>query len=376
MTIRTDISVDWETSPRIITVGSPSVEITMQDLLDTMRDTEAKVANMDDLSIIDAAGKENLGGGIKVGLTVTLLNAKLAFEARTGPTWTQCRISGGNLVAVDGAGSDISAVEPTAYTQVILANSSSATLQEQGAIQYSSFEGGVTVDTGSSNTGTEYPVGTAQAPVNNMADALDIAIARGLTSFYILGDLTLDDALDFEQYSFYGESADKTTLTIEASALVQKCEFYEATIKGTLDGQSKIKNCVIQNVNYISGYVELCVLDGTVILGGGADAYFLDCWAGTKKATPPVVDMGGAGQTLVLQNFNGSIKISNKTGANDEANIALNAGMVVLDATVTSGDINVMGTGAVFDNSNGAVVDTTYLVSPDSVATAVWAYER
>lgn len=130
MTIRSDFSIDWEVSPRIITIASPSTSVIMQDLLDTLRSEESSGANMDDDSIVDAAGKENLGEGVRVGLTVTLLNAKIAFEARGGPTYIQCTALGGNLVALDDVGGDISPVYPTAFTQVVRASSSSATLIE------------------------------------------------------------------------------------------------------------------------------------------------------------------------------------------------------------------------------------------------------
>lgn len=128
MTIRYDLSVNWDVSPRIITVASPSVEITMQDLYDTLRDLEDDPGNMDEEYIVSGAGKEQLGGGVLVGLTITLNNAKLAFEARTGPSYIQCNVSGGNLVAIDDVGASMGPIEPTAFTQIVLANSSSSTL--------------------------------------------------------------------------------------------------------------------------------------------------------------------------------------------------------------------------------------------------------
>lgn len=83
MTTRTDLTVAWELSPRIITVAAPSVELNMQDLVDTLRVLE------DDLDeglqfdhLIDTAGKEDLGGGVQVGITVTMNNARIAFEKR------------------------------------------------------------------------------------------------------------------------------------------------------------------------------------------------------------------------------------------------------------------------------------------------------
>lgn len=101
----------------------------MQDLLDTLRTMESDATAMDNDAIVDAAGKENLGGGVAVGLTVTLQNAKLAFEARSGPSFELCRVSGGNLVAIDANGDTFDTpISPTAYTQVVLTQSSSATL--------------------------------------------------------------------------------------------------------------------------------------------------------------------------------------------------------------------------------------------------------
>jgi len=134
MAIRNDVTIDWEVSPRIILVDAPSIEISMQDLLDTLRNAEALPQNMDDDPIVSAAGKENLGGGVYVGLTVTLLNAKLGFEARGGPTWVQCNVSGGNLVALDDIGATMSPIHPTMYTQVVMTASSSATLQGLDAL--------------------------------------------------------------------------------------------------------------------------------------------------------------------------------------------------------------------------------------------------
>ncbi|RLI53413.1 MAG: hypothetical protein DRP09_15815, partial [Candidatus Thorarchaeota archaeon] len=227
-------------------------------------------------------------------------------------------------------------------------------------IEFSSFNGGVSVDTSSTHSGTVFPVGTAQRPVNNMSDALMIAQNRGLTTFYIYGDITLDNSLDLSTFNFVGESMNKSEVTVDSNANVTDCEFYECTLKGTLDGDCKVKNCRILDVNYISGYIELCVIAGVITLGGGAQAYFMDCWAGTNSGNPPEIDLGGSGQTLVMQNFNGYIKWKNKTGT-EQANASLNAGWIELDSTITDGTINIIGVGHVDDNSS-ANVDTSRLV--------------
>jgi len=128
MAVRTDITVDFTVAPRIITVAAPSVVLTIQDLYDTLRDIEKKPRNMSQLILVSAGGKEALGGGVQVGITLTLQNAKVAFAARAGPSFVQCTVSGGNLVAVDAVQAIIDPVQTTAFTQVVIAQSSSATI--------------------------------------------------------------------------------------------------------------------------------------------------------------------------------------------------------------------------------------------------------
>ena len=128
MSFRDDITIDWSLSPRIIEVAASEVgkALTIQDLYDTVRTLAAQVAGMDDSEIIDGGGKEYLTETESVGLTVKLLNAKVKFAART--EWTSCTITGGNLVAVDGTGSPMNPVQPSAFVNVDRIRSTSGTL--------------------------------------------------------------------------------------------------------------------------------------------------------------------------------------------------------------------------------------------------------
>jgi len=99
MVFRADISVDWNSNPRLIFVANPSTEISIQDLVDTLRILEEKPwEGLAYPYIIDAAGKESLGGGVSVGITAKLLNAKLAFEARKNS------IQNGSITTTDSSG--------------------------------------------------------------------------------------------------------------------------------------------------------------------------------------------------------------------------------------------------------------------------------
>ena len=126
MTVRNDFTVDTTISPRVVTVASPETSINIQDIVDTLREWEDELINLEQPKILDASGKEDLGGGLSLVVTVKLLNARFAFEARPGPTWVQCEVFGGNLTAVDDVGDPIDAIETTAFTQVLQTSASSS----------------------------------------------------------------------------------------------------------------------------------------------------------------------------------------------------------------------------------------------------------
>lgn len=88
MTTRTDVVVDYNDNPRIIEVAAPSTIMNMQDFVDTVRKHEDSFQGMSYRKLIDASGKEDLGGGVQVGITVSEQESQLAFEARLTPAET------------------------------------------------------------------------------------------------------------------------------------------------------------------------------------------------------------------------------------------------------------------------------------------------
>jgi len=371
MAVRTDVTIDFESSPRIITVAAPSVEITMQDLVDTVRTIEARADAIDNDHVLDAAGKQSLGGGVLVGITVTLRNAKLAFEARGGPTYEQCNISGGNLVAVDDVGSPMSPIEPTAFTQIVLANSSSATLSELEAIQYSSYQNAVWVDVIDGMSGTDYPSGTREFPVNNIPDAVSIANTKGFDTLQILGNITLTTGDDLPSFRVVGRSPNLTVIVIEAGANVINCEFSSAYITGVLDGNSIINQCVVGDLYYVEGAIRESMVNGTIQLGGTAPA-FLFSIVGGIPAGNPTVDYNGSSQGLVVRGYHGQLTLINKTNAGSDS-LEWDSGELFIDSSCTNGSVHVHGVCEVFDNSGpGCSVTAEDVVSPVSIANAVW----
>jgi len=361
MAIRTDVSVDWEASPRVITVAAPSVEITIQDLVDTCRDLESTINNLEFDHLLDAAGKEPLGGGVFVGVTVTLQNAVLAFEARGGPGFVQCNVSGGNLVAVDDVDAPLDPIQTTAYTQIVRTSSSSATLQELADIQFASFSGGVWIDVVGGTAGTTFPTGTERQPCDNITDALTIAVDRGFGIFYIIGDITVVNE-DVRGCTFVGESLSTTTITIQSSALTAGSGFERATITGELDGDATFINCVLDGLTMVNGDIVTCGLKNTVTLTGTAAVRMLDCYDAGTVAVEPTLNLGGAGPEVSVLNYQGKLHLTNKT-TTKTARVGLGLGHVTVESTVSDGNVFVSGVGAVTDNSTGsAVINSDMLV--------------
>lgn len=376
MTIRGDVYIDWNASPRIIWVESPSTELILQDLVDTVRELEAEEVNLAYDHILDAAGKDVLGGGVYVGITVTLNNAQVAFEARGGPSFVQCNVSGGNLVAVDDIGNDITPIYTTAYTQVVRTSSSSATLQELADIQYSSYNSGVTIDVTSTYTGTDYPIGTPREPVNNVADAVSIAASRGFTKLYVLGDITFDSSANINSFTIQGSGSTNSIITINPNASVYNTAFTEALITGTLDGSCRIEKARVTDLNYVSGIISDCIFEaGTTQLSNG-EVYIINCVGEAVASAHPIIDFNNSTAKVAIRNFGGDLVLTNKTGS-EQAEIGILSGSVIIDSTVTNGTIVINGIGNVIDNSTGnAVVDTSALVQaslkPADIESAVW----
>lgn len=137
----------------IIEVPSPDTTLTMQYLINEIRDNEDELAvGMPYNKIADASGKEDLGGGVSTAITVRLLDSwRVRFEARAA--LTQCTISGGNLVGGPGG----NPIAPSANTQVL--NLSSAA----GVI--------ATPTTSSENTNLKYmlaSMGTKQRTIGSV----------------------------------------------------------------------------------------------------------------------------------------------------------------------------------------------------------------
>ena len=115
---------------RLIIVESPTTGVTVQELINAIRNFEDDLVNFDISTIATASGKDNLGGDppLFIGITLKLLNWKVKFEDRQGQEYIICSVTGGNLLAVDGNNQFMEPVEPSSFVTVVKTSSVSAAL--------------------------------------------------------------------------------------------------------------------------------------------------------------------------------------------------------------------------------------------------------
>jgi hypothetical protein len=109
---------------RIITVLAPDTEVTVQELINAIRDWEDDHLEWD--KVAEASGKETIAPGLYTAITVKLLNWRLKFEDRAEPT--ACLVRGGNLLAVDAQGNYMYPIAPASNVTVTITQSTAAAL--------------------------------------------------------------------------------------------------------------------------------------------------------------------------------------------------------------------------------------------------------
>lgn len=233
-------------------------------------------------------------------------------------------------------------------------------------IAFASFNGGITVDlanlTGNatnsgaiSNQDADI-LGALQHPCDNLPDTALRLNDVGLGQVYVVGDLPLNDNTDWIRVAFIGESPNKTLMTIDPAAQVLNCEFYDATVQGTLDGNSFVQNCVIQNLDFVDGQiVESSIGPGVIQLGISTVANFIRCNSNLPgPSQQAIIDMNASG-ILVMRDYTGGARARNYSGA-DEHSIDLARGQFILENTITSGVWVFRGIGKLLDQNGNSIL--------------------
>jgi len=145
------MAITFDHAAFLINITNPQNTLSCQDLINAIRDEEASATGVDYPQIATASGKEDLGSGVAVGITVNLLEP---WQVKFWAGNYIAKISGGNLVG--GLAGD-----PVAYSagvQVLLVQSAASTV--------------VTLSTGSGLSTEEHDKLFAVPSADNNAEAV------------------------------------------------------------------------------------------------------------------------------------------------------------------------------------------------------------
>lgn len=354
------ISIDWPNGiiniPKgdLVLVQASPTEIRELDLDAfrlTLKDLEDDIAGM----AWPRTHRHNTAvtvGGVTLARVIEIINGyTITFE------------DGQYAVNLIGANSNVG--DRVNVNQVSVRAANSAGLVQVREIENSAYGGVINVDAVNGVTGTGYPIGTHAKPVNNVIDAMNIGLLRGIEVFIIHGEYTLITGDDMPDVVIKGENAISTSITIESGANVHGTQFQDMFLSDSVfDGMSYINHCGINNISGVEGYIESCILSYNIKLSGTGNTFIIDSKSACVglSAEAPVIDFDFGERHIALRNWSGPISFINSDNADSTACIDIVSGATItIDSSVSAGEFIIRGSGVIVDNSTGTaiVIDQT-----------------
>lgn len=236
------------------------------------------------------------------------------------------------------------------------------------AAQLGNYGGCVVIDSTYGIGGTAYPTGTIGQPSSNLADALTIAAILGLRKLCLKNtDITLTGSLT--NFIIEGIGVDDLSSVALASQDVSGSIYKNVGVSGDLPALTsplKFENCRIGNVTDFRGVMDRCGLENTVTLVPGVSE-FIECYSNAPTGATAEIDLQGANLIdLFVRGFIGAFTVSNSTNASSVISLDLLSGVATIDATVTTPNIIIRGTGS-YDNQSAVTINDIGLIDQADV---------
>lgn len=273
----------------------------------------------------------------------------------------------GNLVGEDSA---VSLIVPTPGRTVLHLGLQPVTQRVDEIlrdVQTNLFDNAVHIDTtGLGLPGTAFPLGTPSDPVDNLPDAVTIALREGIREFRFVGSLTLDSATTYPSSAIFRGSSTTANINFNSTD-VQGMQFFRCGLFGVIaapgspSGLTLFEDCTLAGpIVGFAGTVVNSVLSSTLFLRSGV-TQILNSASNASAINSPVIDAGGASNIdLVLRNYAGGVRLSNFTAGDSMATLGFHMGRLNIDASTT--DFGVAEVRGIVEVNNESVV----LVGPVS----------
>ena len=221
--------------------------------------------------------------------------------------------------------------------------------------------GAIWVDTVNGTAGTVEDVnGTADNPVDSIADANTIAAVTSLNRFYIMSGSSITFAASQEGQQFDGCN---WTLALGGQS-ISGTQINCADVTGIGTGATipSFQDCHLNGVTLPPCHVEECGLIGTFTLGSAGTFYFDTCHSGVAGQSSPHLDFGAAlnASDVNFRRYSGGIELENMGAGTGTYNMSLEGdGQYILNANCSAtSNLSVRGHFDETDNAGGAVTVT------------------
>lgn len=259
------------------------------------------------------------------------------------------------------------------------------------ALMQQSYGNQVHIDTANGGSGQAYPKGLDHDPVDNLADALAIASAYGLSELHFKSDYTFTASDSLANFDLYGAGLQKTTFTFESGCVVAYCNVYDAKCTGYLTGVTGFFRCLVYDLGSTSPVpssqpilIQNCLVQKgfSIPVNYSGEITVTDCYSLPDTiGQPPTISFGNSAMKMNVRDHSGGFKITDVSQTN-RITVSMIGGVCTLDsADFTDGLIKIAGIGRLIDENGDTIPTGTWnsnvtvingLLESDYIGTSVW----
>jgi hypothetical protein len=199
--------------------------------------------------------------------------------------------------------------------------------------------------------------GTADNPVDTLADALTLSTSLGIDKFYVmpLSSVTFVSSQDSKVFD-----GDRWLLALNSQS-ISGSVIKRAIMSGTATGATIpfFEECLFDSTTTLPPFSSLnCGLRGTIVAQSAGIFNFINCHSVVAGTDTPIFDCGSGlnASDLNFRNYSGGIEIRNfGVGTGDYKMSIEGNGQIVIASSCVGGEIAIRGNFTITDNASGAV---------------------
>ncbi len=303
---------------------------------------------------VEAHQRLKKGGGAGKNLSVWAYNWVTPGWDRIGTIDSSGAVEESNytlLFAHTGTGANLGLVRIRFLTGSVALSGTTELKTDQILVKYviasrtvGYVDGAVWIDTVGGVAGTESFVnGTADNPVDTLADAITVATAMGLKTFHVMPGSTITFAETHNDEEWLGKN---WTLAL-ASQDIAGVYVEGAAVSGVASGTGTTQtynSCEMGATSHIKGtHLDNCHITGTQTVVEAGDFFLTNCSSGIAGTSTWVWDFGAVANTnLNMRSYSGGVQLENMGDSGTDTASIEGFGQVI-EGTCTGGTVAIRG---------------------------------